>query len=117
MAKKATVNNFNKPENYRKLRESLGLTQTAFWASVGETQSNGSRIEAGKAAGIDIPVPQMVLHDAAKESAARAERQRALQMAREALDTVSSNNKSFRGSIIKIYENQQIDTDGKGENG
>ncbi len=35
-------------------------------------------------AGIDIPVPQMVLHDAAKESVARSERQRALQMAREA---------------------------------
>ena len=50
MAKKATVKNFSKPENYRKIRESLGLTQTAFWASVGETQSNGSRIEAGKAA-------------------------------------------------------------------
>ena len=50
MAKKATVKNFSNPENYRKLRKSLGLTQTAFWASVGETQSNGSRIEAGKAA-------------------------------------------------------------------
>ena len=59
MAKKATVKNFSKPENYRKLRESLGLTQTAFWATVGETQSNGSRIEAGKAA----------LHPAAKRLA------------------------------------------------
>ena len=59
MAKKATVKNFSKPENYRTLRESLGLTQTAFWAAVGETQSNGSRIEAGKA----------TLHPAAKRLA------------------------------------------------
>ena len=59
MAKKATVKNFNAPENYRTLRESLGLTQTAFWAAVGETQSNGSRIEAGKA----------TLHPAAKRLA------------------------------------------------
>jgi len=59
MTKKATVKNFSKPENYRKLRESLGLTQTAFWAAVGETQSNGSRIESGKAS----------LHPAAKRLA------------------------------------------------
>ena len=59
MAKKATVKNFSKPENYRKLRESLGLTQTSFWAAVGETQSNGSRIESGKA----------TLHPAAKRLA------------------------------------------------
>lgn len=55
--------------------------------------------------------------DAARAGGAPREYIQALQMAREALDTVSSNNKSFRGSIIKIYENQQIDTDGKGENG
>ncbi len=30
----------------------------------------------------------------------------ALQMAREALGTVSSNNKSFRESIMKIHENR-----------
>ena len=44
-------------------------------------------------AGIDIPVPQMVLHDAAKESAARAERQRALQMAREAKEAEAKAKK------------------------
>lgn len=55
--------------------------------------------------------------DAARAGGAPREHIQALQMAREALGTVSSNNKSFRGSIIKIYENQRIDTDGKGENG
>lgn len=55
--------------------------------------------------------------DAARAGGAPREHIQALQLAREALDTVSSNNKSFRGSIIKIYENQRIDTDGKGENG
>lgn len=52
--------------------------------------------------------------DAARAGGAPREHIQALQMAREAMDTVSSNNKSFRGSIIKIYENQRIDTDGKG---
>lgn len=55
--------------------------------------------------------------DAVRAGGAPREHIQALQLAREALDTVSSNNKSFRGSIIKIYENQRIDTDGKGENG
>jgi len=32
----------------RRLRERAGLTQTDFWGSVGEFQSNGSRYERGK---------------------------------------------------------------------
>jgi DNA-binding transcriptional regulator YiaG len=33
----------------RKLRESLGLNQTQFWARVEVTQSGGSRYESGRA--------------------------------------------------------------------
>ena len=33
----------------RKLRESLGLNQTEFWARVEVTQSGGSRYESGRA--------------------------------------------------------------------
>ena len=32
----------------RKLRESLGLNQTEFWARVEVTQSGGSRYESGR---------------------------------------------------------------------
>ena len=44
--------------------------------------------------------------DAARAGGAPREHIQALQMAREALDTVSSNNKLFRESIMKIQENR-----------
>ena len=44
--------------------------------------------------------------DAARAGGAPREHIQALQMAREALGTVSSNNKSFRESIMKIHENR-----------
>lgn len=44
--------------------------------------------------------------DAARAGGAPREHIQALQLAREALDTVSSNNKSFRESIMKTHENR-----------
>lgn len=44
--------------------------------------------------------------DAARAGGALREHIQALQLAREAMDTVSSNNKSFRESIVKIHENR-----------
>lgn len=44
--------------------------------------------------------------DAARAGGAPREHIQALQLAREALGTVSSNNKSFRESIMKIHENR-----------
>lgn len=44
--------------------------------------------------------------DAARAGGAPREYIQALQLAREAMDTVSSNNKSFRESIVKIHENR-----------
>lgn len=40
-----------------KLRNSLGLSQTEFWARVGSSQSAGSRYELGRR----LPVPLQIL--------------------------------------------------------
>lgn len=46
-------------KEYIALRESLGLTQTAFWGMLGITQSAGSRYENGRY----IPKPvQTLIH-------------------------------------------------------
>ena len=52
--------------------------------------------------------------DAARAGGAPREHIQALRMAREALD---ADNRSFRASVMRLHENQRIDTDGKGENG
>lgn len=49
--------------------------------------------------------------DAARAGGAPREHIQALQMAREALD---ADNRLFRASVMRLHENQRINTDGKG---
>ena len=49
--------------------------------------------------------------DAARAGGAPREHIQALQMAREALD---ADNRLFRASVMRLHENQRINTDGEG---
>ena len=49
--------------------------------------------------------------DAARAGGAPREYIQALQMAREALD---ADNRLFRASVMRLHENQRINTDGEG---
>ncbi|PWL75025.1 hypothetical protein DBY21_08390 [Candidatus Gastranaerophilales bacterium] len=49
--------------------------------------------------------------DAARAGGAPREHIQALQLAREALD---ADNRLFRASVMRLHENQRINTDGEG---
>ncbi|MDO4640442.1 MAG: transcriptional regulator [Neisseria sp.] len=40
--------NFEKIDNIRDIRRSLGMNQVEFWSKLGVTQSGGSRYESGR---------------------------------------------------------------------